>query len=140
MRITKVSYFCGKFVMIMNIEKLTTQEEDAMLAVWKTGHGFIKDFIEYIPDPKPPYTTFASVIKNLERKGYLKSVRYGNTYEYRPLIDECEYKRKFMSGFVKNYFQNSYRELVAFFIEEREISHEELKELIGMIERKNIEP
>lgn len=140
MRITKVSYLCEKFVMNMNIEKLTRQEEEAMLAIWKTGHGFIKDFIEYLPDPKPPYTTFASVIKNLERKGYLTSTRYGNTYEYRPLIDECEYKRKFMSGFVKNYFKNSYRELVAFFIEEHEISPDELKELVEMIQSNRIEP
>jgi predicted transcriptional regulator len=120
--------------MAMNIEKLTIQEEDAMLAVWKTGKGFIKDFMEHFPDPKPPYTTLASVIKNLERKGYLKAVRYGNTFEYSTLIDECEYKRKFMSGFVRDYFKNSYKDLVAFFIEGQELSREELKELVNMIE------
>ncbi|MDR2564059.1 MAG: BlaI/MecI/CopY family transcriptional regulator [Prevotellaceae bacterium] len=116
------------------MEKLTIQEEDAMLAVWKTGKGFIKDFMEHFPDPKPPYTTLASVIKNLERKGYLKAVRYGNTFEYSTLIDECEYKRKFMSGFVRDYFKNSYKDLVAFFIEGQELSREELKELVNMIE------
>jgi predicted transcriptional regulator len=61
-------------------------------------------------------------------------VRYGNTFEYSPLIDECEYKRKFMSGFVRDYFKNSYKDLVAFFIEGQELSHEELKELVNMIE------
>jgi predicted transcriptional regulator len=118
----------------MIIEKLTIQEEEAMLAVWKTGKGFIKDFMEHVPEPKPPYTTLASVIKNLERKRYLKAVRYGNTFEYSPLIDECEYKRKFMSGFVRDYFKNSYKDLVAFFIEGQELSREELKELVNMIE------
>lgn len=116
------------------MEKLTIQEEEAMRIVWQTGPGFIKDFLANHPDPKPPYTTLASVIKNLERKAYVKGKRYGNTYMYTPLIEESDYKMRFMSGFVKDYFKNSYRDLVAFFINERQLSPEELKELIGIIE------
>ncbi len=122
------------------MEKLTQQEEDAMRFVWKKGNGFIKDFLEMYPEPKPPYTTLASIIKNLERKKYLTSRKYGNVFEYTPAIQEEEYKKTFMSGFVKNYFQNSYRELVAFFVNEKALSPEELKELIEMIEQTNSKP
>ena len=44
------------------MEKLTQQEEEAMLAVWKTGEGNVKMFLENMDDPKPPYTTLASTI------------------------------------------------------------------------------
>ncbi|GAB3250747.1 BlaI/MecI/CopY family transcriptional regulator [Larkinella harenae] len=118
------------------MEKLTTQEEEAMLAVWKTRVGSVKDFLEQLPEPRPPYTTLASTIRNLERKEFLKSEKWGNTYRYEPLVSEEEYKKRFMSGFVSDYFKNSFKELVAFFAQEKQISTDELKEIIDMIEQR----
>ena len=113
---------------------LTPQEEEAMLIIWRLGKGFLKDFLEQYPEPRPPYTTLASTVKNLERKGYLESRRYGNTYEYTPVICEKNYKRQFMSNFVKDFFCNSYSELVTFYAREQHISADELKEIIRIIE------
>ena len=79
--------------------------------------------------------TLASIVKNLERKKYVKAKRYGNTYEYRPLIPQEEYKRTFMGSVVNNYFENSYKEMVSFFAKEQKISTDELKEIIDMIEK-----
>ena len=116
------------------MEKLSKQEEEAMQAVWQCGQGFIKDFLDQIAEPKPPYTTLASTVKNLERKGFVKSEKMGNSFRYAPAIDEQEYKKKFMSGFVSDYFQNSYKDLVAFFAKEKKISASDLKEIINLIE------
>ncbi|MFD2246140.1 BlaI/MecI/CopY family transcriptional regulator [Pontibacter ruber] len=121
------------------MEKLTQQEEEAMQVAWALDGGFIKDFLEKLDEPKPPYTTLASTVKNLEKKGYLQSERLGNTYLYTPLIKEEDYKKRFMKGFVGDYFKNSYKELVAFFAKEKQISAEELKEIIDMIENKKSE-
>jgi BlaI family penicillinase repressor len=119
----------------MEIEKLSHQEEEAMQAVWKVGEGSIKLFLENMPSSGTPYTTLASTIKNLEKKGYLASRMVGNAYLYEPLVSEDEYKKKFMSGFVRDYFDNSYRELVNFFVEEKKLSARELKEIIALIEK-----
>jgi len=89
------------------MEKLTQQEEDVMQVIWNTGQGFVKDFLEEMPEPKPPYTTLASTIKNLEKK-----------------------------GFVSDYFKNSYKELVEFFAKDEKISADELKEIINLIEKR----
>lgn len=121
------------------MEKLTQQEEEAMLVIWKTGSGFIKDFLERLPEPKPPYTTLASTVKNLEKKGFLESEKLGNSYRYQPLLKAEDYKKRFMKGFVGDYFKSSYKELVAFFAKEQQISAEELKEIIQMIENKKPE-
>ena len=117
------------------MEKLSRQEEHAMQAVWKTGEGNIKLFLENLPSASMPYTTLASTIKNLEKKGFLASRLVGNAYLYKSLISEDEYKKKFMNGFVKDYFADSYKQLVSFFIEEKKLSAKELKELIDLIER-----
>ena len=118
------------------MEKLTPQEEDAMRAVWKTGEGNVKLFLENMDDPKPPYTTLASTIKNLERKGLLESRLVGNAFLYTPSISEGDYKKNFMSGVVKNYFDNSYKELVNFFVQQKKLSPKELKDIIDLIEGK----
>lgn len=118
------------------MEKLTHQEETAMQIIWQTGAGFIKDYLEAYPEPRPPYTTVASIIKNLEKKGFIKGKKYGMIIEYTPVVSEKAYKKKFMSGFVKDYFENSYKELVSFFAKEKKISPEELREIVKMIEKK----
>ena len=119
----------------MNMKYLTQQEEEAMLIIWRLGKGFVKDILEQYPEPRLPYTTLASTVKNLERKGYVDSRRYGNTYEYTPVVCEKDYKKQFMSNFVKDYFCNSYSELVTFYAQEQHISAEELKEIIRIIEK-----
>ena len=63
----------------------------------------------------------------------------GNTYQYLPIIRESEYKRSFMSGFVQNYFENSYKEMVSFFAREQKLSTNDLKDIIDMIEKGNEE-
>ena len=117
------------------MEKLTMQEEEVMRWIWQIGPCFVKDILAKYPDPKPPYTTLASIVKNLERKKYVKNKRYGNTYEYTPQIPESEYKRTFMSGFVRNYFEDSYKEMVSFFAKEQRISTDDLKDIIDLIEK-----
>lgn len=117
------------------MEKLTLQEEEAMQLVWKKKGGFVKELLgEMDTDQKVPYTTLASTLRNLERKGYVKSVKFANAYRYEAIISEEDYKKKFMSGFVSSYFKNSYKELVSFFAKEEKISAGELKDILKMID------
>ncbi|MCY4779929.1 BlaI/MecI/CopY family transcriptional regulator [Sphingobacterium sp. UT-1RO-CII-1] len=115
------------------MEKLTIQEEEAMLSIWQIGGGFIKEVLDNLKGEKPPYTTLASTIRNLERKGFVKAVKYANAKRYEPLISEVEYKAKFMNGFVGDYFRNSYKEMVSFFVEKEKLSSKELEEIIDLI-------
>jgi len=116
------------------MEPLTHVEEETMQAVWRTGEGNVKSFMEHL-DEAIPYTTVASTIKNLEKKGYLLSRLVGNAYLYKPAVSEEEYKKKFMGKVVKEYFDNSYKEMVNFFVEQKKLSAKELKEIITMIEK-----
>ncbi len=122
------------------MEKLTRQEEDVMQAIWHTGEGAVKSFLEAMHPPLPPYTTVASTVKNLEKKGFVTSRLLGNTYLYTPLISSEAYKQQFMQGFVQHYFNNSYKEMVNFFVDSKKLKPNELKEIIDMIEGKSKTP
>lgn len=119
------------------MERLTSQEEKAMRRLWAIGDGTIKDILSGYAYPQPPYTTLASIVKNLEQKGYVKARKVGNTYLYRPLVEEKNYKCHSLARIVNDYFGNSYKELVSFFVKENNISTEELKEMLALIEQDN---
>ena len=117
------------------MEKLTQQEEEVKLYIWSLKECFVKDIVAKFPEPQTPYTTVASIVTNLKRKGYVEAKRYGNAYMYPPSIRQGEYKRTFMGGVVRNYLANSYKEMVSFFAKEQKLTTEDLKEIIDLIEK-----
>lgn len=118
------------------MEKLSAAEEQALQALWELKEANIKSILEQLKAPVPPYTTLASTVKNLEKKSYISSRLVGNTYLYRPSVTEDEYKKRFMGQFIKTYFDNSYKDLVNFFVNEKNLSKDELEEIIRLIEKK----
>lgn len=116
------------------MNKLTQQEEELMLCIWQLESCTVKEAMEIMRNTPPPYTTVASIAKNLERKGYVTARKVGNTYLYKPAIRQTDYKRSFMNEFVNGYFRNSYKELVSFFAREKKLSADDLKEIIDIIE------
>ena len=115
-------------------EKLTKQEEKAMLAIWKAGRGAVRDFMDLHADPVPHYNTLVSTIKNLEKKGYVTHRQVGNVNEYFPAVSQTEYKKFSLKNMVEAHFADSYKDLVTFFAKEEKISSDDLKDIIEMIE------
>jgi predicted transcriptional regulator len=117
------------------MKKLTKKEEEAMKILWKAKKGFIKELIDLHHEPKPLYTTFSSVIRGLEEKGFVDHKAYGKNHEYFPLIKKEEYRKNFMKDVVKDYFGSSYKNVVSFFVDEKKLNANDLKKLIEIIEK-----
>ena len=116
--------------------KLTNKEEEIMHILWKLKKGFVKDVLAEIKVDKPHYNTLSTIIRNLEEKGYVSYNAYGKTHQYFPIISKEDYKTKFMTTAIDNYFNSSYKNVVSFFAKEEKISIDELKEIIALIEKK----
>jgi len=104
-----------------------------MKILWKLEKAFVKDIVEEYDDPKPHYNTVSSLVRLLQDKGIIGFTQYGNTYEYFPLMTKEEYRKTFMKQVVSDYFDNSYKSAVAFFVKEKGLSPVELEELIKLI-------
>lgn len=116
------------------MKELTRAEEQVMQILWELETAFVKEVIERIPEPKPAYNTVSTIVRILEKKGFVGHVAFGKSHRYHPLITKKEYTRKFMKGFVRNYFSNSYRDMVSFFAKEEQVSLSELEEVKRMVE------
>lgn len=114
---------------------LTRAEEEVMQILWKIERGVVKDIIEHFPDPRPAYNTVSTIIRILESKGFVDHKAYGKTHEYFPLVSKDDYSRKFISNFVKGYFNNSFHKMVSFFSSNEEIDIKELEQTLNLMKQ-----
>ena len=113
----------------MNLE-LTKAEEKVMKILWKIKKGLIREIVQEYEDPKPAYTTVATIVKILEKKGFVHRKPVANSFEYAPLIDKKQFTHGYIQSFVKNYFSGSYKNLVLALSQQEDMSTENIKELI----------
>ncbi|MBR2399501.1 MAG: BlaI/MecI/CopY family transcriptional regulator, partial [Alistipes sp.] len=52
-------------------QELTPAELEIMQILWTRGKGFVNDVIELLPEPKPAYNTVSTVLRVLEKKGFV---------------------------------------------------------------------
>jgi len=114
--------------------QLTKAEEKIMKILWKIGKGFINDILEHFPDPKPPYNSVSTIVRVLVKKEIVSFKKYGNTYEYFPLISKEEYRKSQMNNLIKNYYNNSLKQVVNFFSENKNIDMKEVDEVMKMLD------
>jgi BlaI family transcriptional regulator, penicillinase repressor len=115
--------------------ELTRAEEEIMQILWKLTKGFVNDILDHFHEPKPAYNTVSTIIRILERKGFVGHNAYGKTHEYFPLISKQDYTRRFMGTVVKGYFDNSLRKMVSFFTGDSNMSMKEMEEIRKIIDQ-----
>lgn len=115
------------------MKELTRAEEQVMQILWKLEKAFVKDLVDAMPSPKPAYNTVSTIVRILEKKGFVDHNAYGKTHEYYPVISKKDYTGTYLKGFIKNYFGDSYRQLVSFFAKEEDLSAKEMEEIIALL-------
>lgn len=117
------------------MKKLTKAEEQIMQILWDLGEAVAKDVLKKFPEPKPAYNTVSTVIRVLEKKGFVSHKAYGNTYVYIPKVTREEYARVHFLGFMKDYFNDSFPKMAAFFAKEKNLDISEMEEILKMTEK-----
>jgi BlaI family penicillinase repressor len=115
------------------MKELTRAEEQIMHVLWDMKQGFVKDIIERLPKPEPAYNTVSTIVRILEKKGFVSHQAFGKTHEYFPVVSKDKYTAAFMKNFIKNYFDDSFQELVSFFARDKNLSLFEMEEIVQMI-------
>jgi predicted transcriptional regulator len=116
------------------MKELTRAEEQVMQHLWELKKAFVNDIIDKMPEPKPAYNTVSTIIRILEKKGFVGHEAYGKTHQYFPLTSRAEYTKGFMKGFMSRYFSDSYKNMVSFFTKNDKLSVKELEEIITILQ------
>lgn len=110
--------------------QLTRAEEQVMQILWDLEEGLVKDIRDRFDDPKPARNTVSTVVRILEKKGYVDHKSYGNVHLYFPLVSRDDYSRSQLFGLLEGYFDNSFPAMASFFAREKDMSVAELEELL----------
>lgn len=124
--------------------QLTRAEEQVMQILWEMGEGLVKDVRDQFEDPKPARNTVSTVIRVLEKKGFIGHKDYGKVFVYYPLVKKNEYSKGQLFGLLKDYFNNSFPAMATFFAKEKDLSIKDLEQLLEetkkeLSKRKNTE-
>ncbi|MHA7112428.1 BlaI/MecI/CopY family transcriptional regulator [Sunxiuqinia elliptica] len=118
----------------MGMIQLTKAEEQVMQYVWQLKETVIKDVVDQFDDPKPAYTTVATVLSVLEKKGFVARRKVGNTNLFTPAISRKDYTKFQFSSLLKNYFNGSFPKMATFFARENQLDIEDLEMILKQTE------
>jgi predicted transcriptional regulator len=116
------------------MKELTKGEEQVMQVLWKVGRGFANEIMAAFPEPKPAYNTMLTVIKILEKKGFVRHETFCRANRYTATVSKEEYSKHYLGSVVERYFNNSYLDLVSAFAKKENFSLEELEALKKVID------
>lgn len=117
-------------------QELTRAELEIMQVLWAKGAVVVHDILDEMDEPKPAYNTVSTIVRILEKKGFVSHKAYGKTHEYYPLISKDDYARRYMDTVLNNFFGGSVSRLVSFFSENKAISLEETDAILDMLKKR----
>ncbi len=120
-------------------KKLTEKESVIMNLLWEHGPMFVREMLEYYAEPRPHFNTVSTTVRILEDKGFVSHEAVGSSHRYQAAVAPDFFRSRSLTQVVKDYFNNSYTQVVSTLVEEEKVSVEELRKIIGMIERRKKE-
>lgn len=117
------------------IKELTKAEEQIMHELWESEGGFVKDVLDRLPEPKPAYNTVSTIIRILQTKGFVNHRAYGKSHKYIPAISKEDYKKVVAEKLLSGYFENSPKQMLSFFLEEKKLDVKDLDDIMNIIKK-----
>lgn len=119
------------------MRELTHAELEVMQILWEKKKALVREVLDEMPEPKPAYNTVSTVIRVLEKKGFVSHKAFGTTYQYFPLVRKREYTKGYMDTVMTNFFGGSMHQMLSFFNDTKSVSISELEEIIRMMKEDN---
>jgi BlaI family penicillinase repressor len=114
---------------------LTAAEHRVMEVLWRLGSGTVSDVAGSIGNPPLAYTTVLTVLRTLDRKGYVRHRADGKAHVFAPAIDRNAVRRDVVGYVLKQFFDGSPRELLLNLLESERVDQAELRRLRSVLDR-----
>lgn len=129
-------FYAMERIKARSLPSLTKAEEEIMHIVWELEPCLVRDVIDHLGQPDIPHSTVSSVVRILEKKGFVTHKAYGKTHEYRAIVTKEEYAQQNVKSLIKKYFGGSPSQLVSFLVKENDLDLKELNKLMQSLTTK----
>ncbi len=115
---------------------LTEAELKIMEVLWQRKSGTVQQVLDQMPQkPALAYNSVLTIIRILEKKGYVEHAKDGRAHIYAPVVEREDARRSEVKHLVSRFFKNSQEQLVLNILEERGLGRDEIDRLKLMLER-----
>lgn len=115
---------------------LTEAELRIMNVLWDRGSATVHEVLQALPErPSLAYNSILTIVRILEKKGYVKHLKDKRAHVYLPLVGREDATRFEVRHLVSRFFGNSHALLALNVLEETDIDAEELTRLRQLLER-----
>lgn len=106
-----------------------------MQALWRLGPSPAADVVRALHGRRGPQdSTVRTILRILERKGYVRHQRDGRTFIYHALVEEDQAQRGAVREVLSRFFENSPERLVLNLLRHEKVSPEELARLRKLVD------
>ena len=99
-----------------------------MRVLWRNGETSVSDVAAALADERGlKYTTVATLLVRLEKRGVVKKRREGRQLVYRALVSEPQVRRSMVADLIGSLFGGDAKELVAHLVSESDIAPGDLE-------------
>jgi len=121
--------------MSLNETKISEAEWKVMQVIWHRHPIAAADILAELSGEVPwKDKTVKTLINRLVNKGVLGFEKQGKAYLYHPLVSRAESVGRETRGFLDRVFGGSLKPMLAHFVDQEELSKEDLRELIDYLE------
>ena len=114
---------------------LTDGELRLMRVLWDKGESTVNDVVDALKArPKPAYNSVLTLLRIMEKKGYVAHRKDGRAFIFSPLIGRADASRSALKSLVNRFFEGSPRLLMLNLLKEEQLSPEALVQLKKRIE------
>ena len=115
---------------------LSRRERQIMDVLFARGRATGQEIQEGLPD-KPNYSSVRTILRVLERKGYVRHVEEKLRYVYEPTVARETARRSALQRMIRTFFDGSAKEAAAALLDPAafHVTEEELKELGRLVDR-----
>ena len=114
---------------------MTDGELRLMRVLWHKGQATVGEVVDALDtDPKPAYNTVLTLLRIMEKKGYVTHRKDGRAFIFEPKVDRANASRNALQTLVNRFFDGSPRLLMLNLLEDGQLSPEVLKQLKERIE------
>ena len=109
---------------------LTDGELRLMRVLWDKGEASVSEVVVELKEkPKPAYNTVLTLLRILERKGYVTHRKDGRAFVFLPTLDRSRARKNALKTLVNRFFEGSPGLLVLNLLEDQQLSAEALQEI-----------
>ena len=114
---------------------MTDGELRLMRVLWDRGEATVGEVVDALKTrPKPAYNTVLTLLRIMEKKGYVTHRKDGRAFIFLPKVDRTNASRSALHTLVNRFFDGSPRLLMLNLLEDGQLSPEALKQLKERIE------